>query len=550
MPIEVTTPAVNAVARAAALRNSQFALNASTRKRKRVADSEDDDDDIDEDEDTNDDNTADAQLARALQEQEDAQFAANTMIDIMNKDHDNDELTPRRRTSRRVQKILPKVDFASDFEESDEDKPLAEIRKTNFPPVKRPKVELSTTTSNSVKFASKRKSKVVMDSDDSDEFVEIDDSMEDSEAPIPMGNPRPRGRMATKSSSSDLSKRASKASFKDPSFSSFRGTTSNFRMYPELKKGDTKGSASATLATLDSSLTEDELDASDYYSEMDDSDLDSLSEDDIPLDPSTSAPVLSRTQARQRINIAEHRHNRRGRMERARLETHHPELHTMWQDLENLPKIENVKIEQPKNINRELKPFQLEGVAWMRAMEQTEWGGGLLGDEMGMGKTIQAVSLIMSDWPAKQPSLVLIPPVALMQWQQEIAAYTDGTLRTFVYHGTNAQTKGVTMKDLCKYNVILMSYNSLESMYRKQEKGFKRKNGIHKEKSIIHQIKFHRVILDEAHNIKVCSLKHLSMCLLTNRSLATHNWFRKSLLRFEGRSQMVLVWYSTTESYR
>jgi DNA repair protein RAD16 len=189
--------------------------------------------------------------------------------------------------------------------------------------------------------------------------------------------------------------------------------------------------------------------------------------------------------------------------ERIRLEKHHPELHTMWQDLENLPKIETANIQQPVNITRQLKPFQLEGVAWMKAMEETEWGGGLLGDEMGMGKTIQAVSLIMSDFPASQPSLVLIPPVALMQWQQEIADYTDGTLKTFVFHGTNALTKGVTVKELMKYNVILMSYNSLESMYRKQEKGFKRKAGLHKEKSVIHQIKFHRVILDEAHNIKV-----------------------------------------------
>jgi DNA repair protein RAD16 len=187
----------------------------------------------------------------------------------------------------------------------------------------------------------------------------------------------------------------------------------------------------------------------------------------------------------------------------------------MWQDLENLPKIGSLTIDQPANINRQLKPFQLEGVAWMKAMEQTEWGGGLLGDEMGMGKTIQAVSLIMSDFPAPQPSLVLIPPVALMQWQQEIADYTDGTLKTFVFHGTNAQTKGVTVKELMKYNVILMSYNSLESMYRKQEKGFKRKNGIHKELSVIHQIQFHRVILDEAHNIKVHNKARYSLGKLT-----------------------------------
>lgn len=39
---------------------------------------------------------------------------------------------------------------------------------------------------------------------------------------------------------------------------------------------------------------------------------------------------------------------------------------------------------------------------------------------MGMGKTIQAVSLLMSDYPAGRPSLVVVPPVALMQWRSEI----------------------------------------------------------------------------------------------------------------------------------
>ena len=198
----------------------------------------------------------------------------------------------------------------------------------------------------------------------------------------------------------------------------------------------------------------------------------------------------------------------RAKASRKRLESHHPEIVTMWRDLEDLPKIPPTKAEQPANISRELKPFQLEGLNWMKMMEKTKWGGGLLGDEMGMGKTIQAVSLIMSDYPAKSPSLVLIPPVALMQWQQEIAQYTDGTLKTFVYHGTNSATKGVTVAALKKYDVILMSYNSLESLYRFQEKGRKRKDEIAFQKSPIHQIQFHRVILDEAHNIKV-SIYHV-----------------------------------------
>lgn len=188
--------------------------------------------------------------------------------------------------------------------------------------------------------------------------------------------------------------------------------------------------------------------------------------------------------------------------DRDRLEKHHPELLTMWADLEGLPAIKTIKAEQPKRILRMLKPFQLEGLSWMQAMEKTKWGGGLLGDEMGMGKTIQAVSLIMSDYPAKNPSLVLIPPVALMQWQQEIGEFTDGALKTFVFHTTNKITKDITPEALKRYDVILMSYNSLESMYRHQEKGLQRMNEVHFQKSIIHELHFHRVILDEAHNIK------------------------------------------------
>lgn len=212
---------------------------------------------------------------------------------------------------------------------------------------------------------------------------------------------------------------------------------------------------------------------------------------------------------------------RRVKRNRVRLVTHHPELDTMWKDLENMPILKAGKAEQPKSISRQLKPFQLEGLAWMMEMEKTDWKGGLLGDEMGLGKTIQAVSLIMSDFPAKKPSLVLAPPVALMQWMTEIESYTDGTLKTLVLHGTNAKSRNLTLKELKKYDVIIMSYNSLESMYRKQEKGFRRKDGLFKEKSIIHQADFHRVILDEAHCIKTRTTMTAKACFALK---VTYRW--------------------------
>lgn len=216
--------------------------------------------------------------------------------------------------------------------------------------------------------------------------------------------------------------------------------------------------------------------------------------------------------AAQRRGFRQSGNQSRLKKDRDRLEHHHPELTTMWQDLENMPLLKAGPVQQPQNISRQLKPFQLEGLAWMQEMEKTEWKGGLLGDEMGLGKTIQAVSLIMSDYPAKRPSLVLVPPVALMQWQSEINSYTDGTLNTFVFHGTNQKAKGITVKELNKFDVIMMSYNSLESIYRKQERGFKRKDGVHKQKSVMHAIHFHRVILDEAHCIKTRTTMTAKAC--------------------------------------
>lgn len=80
----------------------------------------------------------------------------------------------------------------------------------------------------------------------------------------------------------------------------------------------------------------------------------------------------------------------------------------MWTDLEAVPLIKLTQAVQPETITRKLKTFQLEGLDWMTKQEKSQWKGGLLGDEMGMGKTIQAVSLIMSDYPAKDPTLVVV----------------------------------------------------------------------------------------------------------------------------------------------
>lgn len=488
-------PVSKAFERANKLRESGFMVSSTKRKRV-IEESDADDSDV----------SPDAQLARALQDEENAKI--NEMeID----DSDAEDLTPRR-TKRAFRVIKPKRDFDFDLSEDDE-----EVFGKSFAGRRTTKV---------------KKIKTEVDDSEASEFevvhteVDSDDSADLSKASIAAA-------LTTSRKAQIKSQLKSIASTIQP-ISSAKGKQIKLEDLATTTPLDySEGSELSELddAAHDALLAADSAEEEFYLDDEDEdvSDLDSV----ISGTSSTQAAVPARAprsygrrSRRRGRHAGEDNVTRRARQDRERLELHHPELLTMWDDLRNLPAIKKIAMAQPTNINRELKPFQLEGVAWMRAMEDTEWGGGLLGDEMGMGKTIQAVSLIMSDYPQKQPSLVLIPPVALMQWQQEIGDYTDGTLKTFVFHGTNAKSKNISAAELKKYDVILMSYNSLESMYRHQEKGRKRKDDeglevLNMKKSEVHKIKFHRVILDEAHNIKQRTTGVAKACFALK---ADHKW--------------------------
>lgn len=177
---------------------------------------------------------------------------------------------------------------------------------------------------------------------------------------------------------------------------------------------------------------------------------------------------------------------------------HHPELATVWEDLKaTVHVIKPEKAAQPEGLTIKLLPFQLEGLYWLKKQEEGPWKGGMLADEMGMGKTIQMISLFLSK-PRKAPNLVIAPTVAIVQWKNEIEKFTNGS-KVLLWHGANRSQEIAKLKSC---DVVLTSYNVLESSFRKQEQGFKRKGELLKEKSAVHAVQWHRIVLDEAHNIK------------------------------------------------
>jgi DNA repair protein RAD16 len=93
------------------------------------------------------------------------------------------------------------------------------------------------------------------------------------------------------------------------------------------------------------------------------------------------------------------------------------------------------RADQPKDVIINLLPFQLEGLNWLTKQEESRFNGGILADEMGMGKTIQMISLLVSKRDIT-PTLIICPTVAILQWMQEIKTRTtENTLKVLLFHG-------------------------------------------------------------------------------------------------------------------
>lgn len=147
-------------------------------------------------------------------------------------------------------------------------------------------------------------------------------------------------------------------------------------------------------------------------------------------------------------------------------------------DPEFLQKRKLKRVKCANTVTATLLPYQEEGLGWMLSQENdTEFKGGILADEMGMGKTIQTIALICNQkrdqekkkkkktTKTRRPTLIITPSSALLQWQEEIERFTtENALKVFVFH---TKRKNITPSDLLDYDVVLTSYPICEYEFRR-----------------------------------------------------------------------------------
>lgn len=143
--------------------------------------------------------------------------------------------------------------------------------------------------------------------------------------------------------------------------------------------------------------------------------------------------------------------------------------------------LQAVPVQPPdlSSLQSNLRPYQAQGVQWLWYLYLSGLSG-LLCDDMGVGKTHQAMGLLSAVYAAASPSqkprfLIICPTSLLWHWKDKIAASLPH-LRVFVYFGGDRNLEAFHEG----YDVFLTTYG----IWRNEAK-------------VLHVIPFEVVIFDE-----------------------------------------------------
>ena len=140
----------------------------------------------------------------------------------------------------------------------------------------------------------------------------------------------------------------------------------------------------------------------------------------------------------------------------------------------------------------EKKEYQYNGVKWCMNNELNETPlcnvrGGFIAEEMGLGKTITMIGTFLCNYVRR--TLIVLPPVLIDQWFIQILRTTGH--KAMIYHGE--EKKKITIDDVKKATIVITTYSAIS---------LTKKHLLDGTKTLLHDIKWSRVVFDEAHHLR------------------------------------------------
>jgi len=106
--------------------------------------------------------------------------------------------------------------------------------------------------------------------------------------------------------------------------------------------------------------------------------------------------------------------------------------------LDRIATVEDEAPEAPASLKATLRPYQLEGLAWLLSLRKRALGG-ILADDMGLGKTVQVIGHLCQVFerePQAPPVLVVAPASVVGNWVSELAKFAPH-IESRLLHGAD-----------------------------------------------------------------------------------------------------------------